>query len=94
MVLSVFRLQPSKAAGHTAHTTSLQLLGYNLNNARALLFGLVNVCAFLYVVIASAVFSLSPHISSINRGMPVCSNRQISGEEFVNFCGLIKKHEL
>ena len=24
----------------------------------------------------------------------VCSNRQIDGEDFVNFCGLLTKHEL
>ena len=26
--------------------------------------------------------------------MTVCSNRQIDGEDFVNFCGLLRKHEL
>ena len=26
--------------------------------------------------------------------LTVCSNRQIDGEDFVNFCGLLKKHEL
>ena len=24
----------------------------------------------------------------------VCSNRQIDGEDFINFCGLLRKHEL
>ena len=26
--------------------------------------------------------------------LTVCSNRQINGEDFVNFCGLLRKHEL
>ena len=26
--------------------------------------------------------------------MTVCSDRQIDGEDFVNFCGLLRKHEL
>ena len=26
--------------------------------------------------------------------LTVCSNRQINGEDFVNFCGLLGKHEL
>ena len=26
--------------------------------------------------------------------LTVCSNRQIDGEDFVNFCGLLRKHEL
>ena len=26
--------------------------------------------------------------------MTVCSNRQIDDEDFVNFCGLLRKHEL
>jgi hypothetical protein len=26
--------------------------------------------------------------------LTVCSNRQIDGEDFVNFCGLFRKHEL
>ena len=26
--------------------------------------------------------------------LTVCSNRQIDGEDFVNCCGLLKKHEL
>ena len=26
--------------------------------------------------------------------LTVCSNRQINGEDFINFCGLLRKHEL
>ena len=26
--------------------------------------------------------------------LTICSNRQIDGEDFVNFCGLLRKHEL
>ena len=26
--------------------------------------------------------------------LTVCSNRQIEGEDFVNYCGLLRKHEL
>ena len=26
--------------------------------------------------------------------LTVCSNRQIDSEDFVNFCGLLRKHEL
>ena len=26
--------------------------------------------------------------------LTVCSDRQIDGEDFVNFCGLLRKHEL
>ena len=26
--------------------------------------------------------------------LTVCSNRQIDGEDFDNFCGLLRKHEL
>ena len=28
------------------------------------------------------------------KNLTVCSNRQIDGEDFVNFCGLLRKHEL
>ena len=26
--------------------------------------------------------------------LTVCSNRQIDGEDFINYCGLLRKHEL
>ena len=26
--------------------------------------------------------------------LTICSNRQIEGEDFVNFCGLLRKHEV
>ena len=26
--------------------------------------------------------------------LTICSNRQINGEDFVNFCGLLRKHKL
>jgi hypothetical protein len=26
--------------------------------------------------------------------LKVCSNRQVDGEDFVNFCDLLRKHEL
>ena len=26
--------------------------------------------------------------------LTVCSNRQIEGEDFVHFCGILRKHEL
>ena len=37
----------------------------------------------------------APEIDKIfTVNLTVCSNRQIDGEDFVNFCGLLRKHEL
>ena len=34
------------------------------------------------------------HKNRQNFNLTVCSNRQIDGEDFVNFCSLLRKHEL
>ena len=43
-------------------------------------------------------FTFSEKATKINKiftiHLTVCSNRQIDGEDFVSFCGLLRKHEL
>ena len=43
-------------------------------------------------------FTFSEKATKIDKiftvNLTVCSNRQIDGEDFVNFCGLLRKHEL
>ena len=43
-------------------------------------------------------FTFSEKAKKIDRtftiNLTVCSNRQIDNEDFVNFCGLLRKHDL
>ena len=43
-------------------------------------------------------FTFSEKATKIDKiftvNLTVCSNRQIDGEDFVNYCGLLRKHEL
>ena len=43
-------------------------------------------------------FTFSEKVTKIDKiftvNLTVCSNCQIDGEDFINFCGLLRKHEL
>ena len=59
----------------------------------------ISVTKIVEMEIAELIkFTFSEKATKIDKiftvNLTVCSNRQIDGEDFVNFCGLLRKHEL
>ena len=55
-------------------------------------------CEIFPLLLTTVKFTFSEKATKIDKiftvNLTVCSNPQIDGEDFVNFCGLLRKHEL
>ena len=85
----------------TSSYCQMGLLHYQCNRGCGifrLIVGYYKISLFQQIEVGILKFTFSEKATKIDQiftvNLLVCSNRQIDGEDFINFCGLLRKHEL